>query len=81
MKLSRIRLQEIAGLEPDNIEETRAFTLHELEQDAMELLAKIGMKNPTNDQLKSVVQMIADLIKKSNAGVMLAPSVQFESRD
>lgn len=78
MKLTRDRLQEIAGLEPDNIEETRAFTLRELEQDAMELLDKIGIHNPTNEQVKSVVEIIADLIKKSNAGVMLAPSVQFE---
>ena len=81
MKISKIRLQEIAGLDPDTIEETRAFTLHELEQDAMDLLSKIGIKNPTNDQVKSVIQTIAELIKQSGAGVMLAPSVQFESRD
>jgi hypothetical protein len=81
MKLTRDRLQEIAGLEPDAIEETRAFTLRELEQDAMDLLSKIGIKNPTNDQVKSVIQTIAELIKQSGAGVMLAPSVQFESRD
>jgi hypothetical protein len=78
MKLDRSRLQEIAGLEPDNMSETRAITYNELEHDARELLAKIGMKNPTNDQMKTVIQVLADLIKQSGSGTMLTPSLQFE---
>lgn len=83
MKISKIRLQEIAGIETDDtsddVNETRAFTTRELEQDAMELLHKIGLKNPTNDQMKSVIELLADLIKKSGAGTMLVPALQFSA--
>ena len=76
MKLSRIRLQEIAGLEPDNIEETRGFTMLELEHDARELLAKIGINNPSTTQLQSVIEMLGNLIKSSGAGQVLQPQLE-----
>jgi len=79
MKLDKSRFQEIAGIEYDEMNETRAFTVRELEQDAIELLYKIGIRNPTNEQMKSVIEMLADLIKKSGAGTMLVPALQFSA--
>ena len=72
MKLDRSRLQEIAGIEHDNLEEIRAYTMMELEHDARELLAKIGLKNPTTTQLQSVVDTLVSMIKTHNTGTVLS---------
>ena len=72
MNLDRSRFQEIAGIEHDHLEEVRAYTMMELEHDARELLAKIGMANPTTTQLKSVVDTLINMIKTHGTGTVLS---------
>ncbi len=85
MNLTRSRLKEIAGLDVTEadmetdiqISEDRAITFLELQRNAREVLAKVGLRNPNEDQLNALVQTLVNLIKQGVPNVQLGPTVKF----
>lgn len=83
MKISKIRMQEIAGIDvpldeylnDENVTEVRAFSLPELEKTVMEMLHTLGITNPTNDQVNDAVGYLQKLIQTTGAGTVLSPNV------
>ena len=89
MNLTRNRFKEIAGLDVTEadmesdmdtdiqISEDRAITFLELQRGARELLGKLGLRNPNEDQLNALVQALVSIIKQGVANVQLGPTVKF----